>query len=176
MPPHCDSLDGPVVIAARQALEEKDVEIILPYVKKSGEGEIRKVYEKAMQAMELGKAARDVAELYFLETVVRIHREGEGANFTGLKPAGLDVGPVIPAAERAIESGAPDELEQILVGIVREEIQHRLEEVMHLKQHASHGVEHAREYVEAMLGLQVWSHKLYNCAKSSAHEGHHEHG
>jgi hypothetical protein len=176
MPPHCDSLDGPVVTAAKQALEKLNVDLILPYVKKSGEGEIRKAYEKSIKAREQGGAAREVADLYFFETVVRIHREGEGADFTGLKPAGLDVGPVIPVAEKAIEIGSPTELEKILCGTVKEEIHHRLEEVMHLKEHAGHGVDHAREYVEAMLGLQVWSHKLYNCAKSSAHEGPHEHG
>jgi hypothetical protein len=34
----------------------------------------------------------------------RLHRPGEGAPYTGLKPAGQDFGPVIPAAEHAIES------------------------------------------------------------------------
>lgn len=176
MPPHCDSLDGPVVVAARQALEKKNVELILPYVKKSGEGEIRKAYEKVMAARDLGGAAKVVVDLYFFETVVRIHREGEGADFTGLKPAGLDVGPVIPVAEKALESGSSVELEKILCDTIKEEVHHRLEEAMHLKQHTGESVDKAREYVEAMLGLQVWSHKLYNCAKSSAHEGPHEHG
>jgi hypothetical protein len=30
MPPHYDSLDGPVVTAARSALDEGDVDIVLP--------------------------------------------------------------------------------------------------------------------------------------------------
>jgi hypothetical protein len=176
MPPHCDSLDGPVVIAARQSLDKQDVDIILPYVKKSGEGEVRKAFEKCSAARVLGEAAREVADSYFFETVVRIHREGEGASFDGLKPAGLDVGPVIPIAEHALESGSVDELEKLLTHIVSEQVHYRFDEVMHLKEHANHGVDHARAYVEAMLGLQVWSHKLYNCAKSSAHEGEHHHG
>lgn len=176
MPPHCDSMDGPVVVAARQALDEGDVEMILPYVKRSAEDEVRTAYEKCVSARGLGDAAREVADLYFFETVVRLHREGEGASFDGLKPAGLDVGPVIPVAEKAIMSGSPDELEQLLCGIVREQVRERLGEVMHLKDHAGHGVEYARAYVEAMLGLQVWSHKLYNSTKSAAHEGGHHHG
>lgn len=36
MPPHCDSLDGPVVTAARQALEAGDVDIVLPFVHADG--------------------------------------------------------------------------------------------------------------------------------------------
>jgi hypothetical protein len=34
MPPHCDSMDGPVVTAAIQALNAQDVDLILPYVHK----------------------------------------------------------------------------------------------------------------------------------------------
>lgn len=176
MPPHCDSMDGPVVAAAQQALDEGNVKIILPYVKRSAEDEVRAAYDKCVSARGLGDSAREVADLYFFETVVRLHREGEGASFDGLKPAGLDVGPVIPVAEEAIASGTSEELEKLLVGIVTAQVRERLGEVMHLKEHAGHGVEHARAYVEAMLGLQVWSHKLYNCAKSAAHEGGHHHG
>jgi hypothetical protein len=48
--------------------------------------------------------------------------------------------------------------------------------MLHLKEHADKSVDDAREYVEAMLGLQVWSHKLYGCAKAEPHDEHHEHG
>ncbi len=126
-------------------------------------------------ARELGQAAQEVADQFFFETAVRLHREGEGAGFDGLKPAGLDVGPVIPIAEKAIASGSSAELEQLLCGIVKEQVNQRLQEAMHLKEHAGHGVENNRAYVEAMLGLQVWSHKLYQTAKSAAHEGAHHH-
>ena len=176
MPPHCDSLDGPVVTAARKALDAKNVDLILPYVPQEGEEEVIRAYEKVIQLRSDGAVAREVAELYFFETVVRIHRAGEGAPYTGLKPAGLDEGPVIPVAEEAIESGNPEQLADLLCGMVRDQVLHRFEHMQHLEQRAGHGVEAAREYVEAMLGLQVWSHKLYMSAKSEAHEGHHEHG
>jgi hypothetical protein len=120
----------------------------------------------------LGKDAQEVADLYFFENVVRLHRKGEGAAYTGLKPAGLDVGPVIPLAEKAIESGSDEKLSAFLTETIREEIHHRMEQVNHLKLQASAGVEAAREYTEAMLGLQVWSHGLYMNARSSPHEGH----
>jgi len=83
---------------------------------------------------------------------------------------------VIPVAEKAIETGSPDELIQLLTDTVRDEVKKRFEHMMHLKHHTGGSVDEAREYVEAMLGLQVWSHKLYGCIKASAHEGHHEHG
>jgi hypothetical protein len=176
MPPHCDSLDGPVVTAARKALETENVSLILPYVPKEGEAEVNRLFEKAVQLRNDGAMAREVADLYFFETVVRIHRAGEGAAYTGLKPAGLDEGPVIPIAEKAIETGSPDELVNLLCEVVRDEVLHKFKQMLHLKKHADKSVEDAREYVEAMLGLQVWSHKLYGCAKAEPHDEHHEHG
>jgi len=176
MPPHCDSMDGPVVTAARRALEAGDVNLILPYVYKAGEDEVRKAFDKVIKVRKDGNLTREIADLYLFETVVRVHRAGEGAPYTGLKPAGLSEGPVIPVAEQAIESGSPDALVEILCDKVREEVVHKFERVMHLKQDGGDGVDAAREYVEAMLGLEVWSHTLYGCAKAEPHDAHHDHG
>ncbi|HZD17639.1 MAG TPA: DUF6448 family protein [Actinomycetota bacterium] len=174
MPPHCDALDGPVVKAATRALDAQDVDLVLPYVKTEGEDEVRAAFTRAVKARQ-APDAREVADLYFFETVVRVHRRGEGAPYTGLKPAGLDVGPVIPAAERAIESGSPDELSTLLIDELRHEVKHRFDEVMVLQRHAGGPVPEARAYVEAMLGLQVWSHGLYLGMQASPHgEGEHE--
>ncbi len=175
MPPHCDSMDGPVVKAARQALDTGNVEYVLPFVPEEGEAEVIRAFKQVLPLHKQSDGAKEVADLHFFETVVRIHRAGEGAPYTGLKPAGLDVGPVIPAAERAIESGSPNELVGLLTETIRAEVAGRLAHTMELKRHATHNVEAAREYVEAMLGLQVWSHKLYMTAKGPAHIGSHEH-
>ena len=92
------------------------------------------------------KKARQVADAYFFETVVRIYRAGEDASFTDLKPAGLDVGPAIPVAEEAIETGLPDALEQLLVDMVRMEVRKRFDHMLHLKQHAQVDVDAARYF------------------------------
>lgn len=175
MPPHCDSIDGPVVKAAMKALEAENVNIILPYVPKEGEEEVSNAFEKVIKVRKGGAEAREVADLYFFETAVRVHRAGEGAPFTGLKPAGLDVGPVIPVAEKAIETGSPDALIDLLSGMVRTALLHRFEHMMHLKAHAGESVNEARAYVSAMLGLQVYSHSLYESIKAEPHADHHEH-
>jgi hypothetical protein len=161
MPPHCDSLDGPVVTAARAALAQRDVRVILPYVKASGEAEVRSAFERAIEVRNGDSEINELADLYFFETVVRVHRAGEGAPYTGLKPAGLPVGPVIPVAERAVATGDPTELIELLVGTLADEVRRRLDVVSARKQHAHDGVIAAREYVEAMLGLEVWAHHVY---------------
>ena len=175
MPPHCDSMDGPVVTAARQALEKEDVNLILPYVQESATAEVKSAFEKVLRARKGDRAARDIADLYFYETVVRLHRAGEGAPYTGLKPAGLDVGPIIPVAEKAIEAGSPDALIGVLTDALRHEVQRRFDHLKHLRYHSRDDVAKAREYVEAMLGLEVYSHQLYQAMKASPHEGGHEH-
>lgn len=171
MPPHCDSMDGPVVKAAMRALDEGNVDLILPYVQEDEEEEIRLAFERVTGA-RTSEVGREVADLYFFETVVRVHRAGEGAPFTGLKPAGLDAGPVIPVAERAIETGSSDELIRVLGDLVHDEVKERFERVMERQKRAEGPVPEAREYVQAMLGLQVWSHKVYLALKADPWGGH----
>lgn len=176
MPPHCDSMDGPVVMAALQALHNEDVNLVLPYVPKYGENEVKNAFHKVVQLRRGGDLAKEVADRYFFETVVRIHRAGEGEPYTGLKPAGLSEGPVIPIAEAAIETGSADKLVEALTSTISTELSDRFDKVRDLQRHSgSSNVDEAREYVEAMLGLIVWSHKVYLAAKSGPHEsGHHQ--
>lgn len=175
MPPHCDSLDGPVVKAARRALDAGDVDLVLPFAHEQGWEEIRRAFDLTLRARASGGEAADLADRWFFETVVRVHRAGEGAPFTGIKPAGLDVGPVIPVAERAIEQESPDELAELLTARLEEEIRHRFHHMLRLKAEADRGLHQARAYVEANLALQVWSHSLYHAIGAPAHAGHHEH-
>lgn len=176
MPPHCDSLDGPVVVAARRALEAARVELVLPFVPADGEADVLKAFDETMAVRRQSPQAASLADQWFFETVVRIHRTGEGAPYTGLKPAGLTEGPVIPVAERALETGSPDELIGTLNDLIADQVKQRLNHALELKGHADAGVPAAREYVEAMLGLQVWSHKVYLATLAVAHEGGHQHG
>jgi hypothetical protein len=172
MPPHCDSLDGPVVAAARRALAAGDVDLVLPYVPLSGEDEIRDVFDDVLAVRGSGDEVREVADRLFFETVVRVHRAGEGAPYTGLKPAGLDVGPVIPLAEQAIALGSPEPVADFLSGLLRDQLEHRLEEVNALGATKDRSVADARAWVEAMLGFQVFSHHLLQALQAPAHEGH----
>lgn len=172
MPPHCDSLDGPVVTAARQALESDDVQVVLPYVPLHDEDEIRSVFESVREARGSDERARGVADRLFFETVVRLHRMGEGAPYTGLKPAGLSVGPVIPLAERAIEDGSPRPVAEYLTDVLNTQLAHRLAEVTRLAADKDRSIADARAYVEAALGFQVYSHHLLNAMEAPPHGEH----
>ena len=101
---HCDTLDGPVVSAARKALDSGNANLALVWVRKADEAEIRTAFQKARAVRKAGGEARDLADTYFFETLVRVHRAGEGAAYTGLKPAGKPE-PSVAAADQAIATG-----------------------------------------------------------------------
>jgi hypothetical protein len=100
---------------------------------------------------------------------LRVSTVPEGAPYTGPKPAGLDEGPVIPVAEKAIEDGSPDALIGLLTDTVRQEVQHRFKHMMHMRDYAPDDVARARKYVEAMLGLEVYAHQLYQAMRADPH-------
>lgn len=175
MPPHCDSLDGPVVTAARRALDTGEVDVILPFVPEDGEDEVRSVFERVVLARAAGAAARDVADLFLFETVVRLHRAGEGAPYTGLKPSGLDVGPVIPLAEEAVETGSARAVAEHLHGVLDAELEHRLGEVTSLSATRDRSVPDARAHVEATLGFEVYCHHVLQALQAPAAHGDAEH-
>lgn len=154
-------MDGPVVTAAKRALDAGNVNLILPYAPEKAEPEIKKAFQRTLGLRKMGGEAKELADLWFFETVVRLHREGEGAGYTGLKPAGLDWGPVVPRAEKAIEKGDPKEVIEFLSHVVEEQIRLRFNRVMAHKSYDVNDVAAAREYVEAMLGFELYSHHIY---------------
>ena len=169
MPPHCDSLDGPVVAAARAALTARDVDAVLPFVPEDAEDEVRAMFDRVLPVRALGPEAAEVADRLFFETVVRVHRAGEGAPYTGLRPAGLSHGPVLPLAERAVSTGSAGPLTDFLTTVLREELEQRLERVTALSAAEDRSVADARRYVQAMLGFEVYSHHLFGAMRSADH-------
>jgi len=169
MAPHCDTLDGPVVTACKTALKTMDVNHVLPFVPKNAEEELKKSFNKTIQARKLGEDAAEVADLWFFETAVRLHREGEGAPYTGLKPAGLDWGPVVPRAEKDIENGDPTETIEFLKGVLEKEMRKKFDKAMSLKNYGLEDVDAAREYTGSMLNFVLSAHHTYKYIISSEH-------
>lgn len=135
---HCDSLDGPVASAAQKALDTGNVHLALPYAPASAEAELKEVFNKALKVRSMSADAKALADRSFIETTVRLHRQGEGAAYTGVKPAGTDYGPAIPAAEEALETGDVSKVKALLV----EEIEHALHERL---AHAREGMKVSKE-------------------------------
>lgn len=146
---HCDTKDGPVVADARKALEQNNVNYVLKWVQASDEKEIKEAFELTLKVRVLSPEAQTLADNYFFETLVRIHRSGEGVPFTGVKPSGTPIDEKILAADKAIALGNLSPLNDLVPKDKFPELQKRFEKVMSLKNFDVNNVQAGREYIEA---------------------------
>ena len=172
---HCDGMDGPVVTLARRALEAGNVNLVLPWVREQDEAEVREAFAHALAVRKLGGEAKDLADRHFFETLVRVHRAGEGAPYTGLKPAGRDLGPAIPAADRALEDGSIDKVLKVLNDAVRKGLHEHFHETVAHKRFEPNDVKAGRDYVEAYVPYIHYVERLWQAASGPAHGHHAEH-
>ena len=168
---HCDTLDGPLATLAKKALEENNVNLVLPWVRPEDETEIRHAFDHTQAVRALGAKARSLADRHFLETLVRIHRAGEGAPFTGLKPAGLDLGPAVPAADQALKTGSPEALAKLLVDAVSAGLRGRFRAAAENRSFDPNDVAAGRRFVEAYVPYVHYVEKLWEAATGAGH-GH----
>ncbi|HET7903782.1 MAG TPA: DUF6448 family protein [Candidatus Eisenbacteria bacterium] len=185
---HCDGLDGPVVKAAEAALERNDVDLVLVWVQPHDEAEIRAAFDHAVAVRKLGPEARKLADTHLFETLVRVHRAGEGAPYTGLKPAGRDLGPAVPAADKALEDGSIDKVVQLITDAVREGVRRHFHAAYHRRKFDANDVAAGRDYVAAYVPYVHYVEGLWDAATGAtghhhaaeagpgvAHAGHHAH-
>ncbi|MBN1982822.1 MAG: hypothetical protein JW795_14910 [Chitinivibrionales bacterium] len=166
---HCDSMDGPVIITAKKALEKGSVTDVLKWVNKEYENEIRTLFAKTVLVRAKGAEAKELADMHFFETLVRLHRAGEGAPYTGLKPAG-STEPVVVLSDKGLEIGNPDELIKTINEHSAAGIREKFQKALEAKKHAQESIEKGREYVEAYV---VYTHYAEGIHNSIASEGEH---
>ena len=166
---HCDGMDGPVVTLAKKALDSGNVNLVLPWVRAEDEHEIRHAFEHALAVRKLGQEARELADTHFFETLVRIHRAGEGAPYTGLKPAGRDLGPAVPAGDKALEDGSIEPVVKLLSDAVRHGLHQRYHAAMSRRRFDPDDVAEGRAYVEAYVPYIHYVEGLWQAATRAGH-------
>ena len=168
---HCDTLDGPVVQTARAALDKADVTPLLKWVQTDDEEEIRVAFQKTLSVRAKGAEAKELADMYFFETLVRIHRAGEGAPYTGLKP-GEAIDSAVALADKALEAGSVDKLVDVLTKAMANGIRERFEHASETQKHADDTVATGREFVEAYVIFTHYVEGLHASIKGNgAHHG-----
>jgi hypothetical protein len=168
---HCDTMDGPVVVDAQAALAKGDVTRVLKWIHDDQEDAIRAAFTKTLKVRTQGEDARELADLWFFETVVRLHRAGEGAPYTGLKPAGTPVPEPIVRADRALQKNNLDNLAERVGQHAAAGVRERFQRAAETKKHMNDSVEAGREYVKAYVTYIHYVENLHN-----AIEGHDAHG
>lgn len=164
---HCDTLDGPVVKAARTALARQDVTPVLRWVSPQDEPEIRAAFDRTLRVRKMGADAEAMADRWFFETLVRVHRVGEGAPYLGLQPAG-SVEPGIALADQAIEKGSPDALVKEVTSAVAKGIRMRFDETAAAARRAEASVQDGRAFVARYVELIHYVERLHLAATTSA--------
>lgn len=165
---HCDSLDGPVVIAARAALESGNPDGVLAWVRADDEAAIHEAFLKAREVRKLGPKAAGLADTWFFETLVRVHRAGEGAPYTGLKPAG-SAEEIVKKLDASIEKGGIKEVAEMISGHAEHSIYEKFEKVMELKKTAGQSVGNGRAYVAAYVEFMHYVEGVKNAVHGAAH-------
>ena len=164
---HCDTMDGPTAQDGLQALEAGNIALALKWVSPADEGELREVYDKARTARDQGTAAREVADRWFVENLIRVHRAGEGASFSGVQPRGVPVDERVAAADAAIAQGDLAPLEGLVPADRRAELERRFATVLERKEYDATDVAAGRSYIAAYVSF-------FKYAEGEDHD--HDHG
>lgn len=146
---HCDTMDGPVVADAKKAIDQNNVNYVLKWIRPADEKEVTEAFNLIMKVRDLSPDAKHLADMYFFETLVRLHRNGEGMSFTGVKPSGTPIDEKILAADKSIEAGNLSPLNGLLPDEKQAELKSRFEKVLALKNFDVNDVKAGREYIEA---------------------------
>ncbi|MBP1745383.1 MAG: LysM domain protein [Firmicutes bacterium] len=166
---HCDTLDGPTAADGMKALDTGNINYVLKWIMPEYEQELRETFEKSIKVRKLSQDAKELADRYFLENLVRLHRAGEGAPFEGLKPHGTPIDEKVAAADRSIEAGNLSPLEGLISEEEMPELKERFEKVMATKGFDVNDVQAGRRYIEAYVSF-------FKFAEGESHEEKNVHG
>jgi len=166
---HCDTTSGPVIPVARAALEKGDVTPVLKWVTKENEPEIEAAFAKTVAVRSKGPEAKELADQHFLETLVRLHRAGEGFTFTGISDAAPEK--IVELSDQAIAAGSPDELIKKIQGHIGGAIREKFNKVIEAAKNKDKSVEAGRAYVAAYEAYMHFVEGIHAAVMPSA-EGH----
>jgi len=170
---HCDTLDRPVVVEARIALTKGDITPVLKWISADDEPAVRAAFTQSLAVRKQSPEAKDLADHYFFETLVRIHRAGEGTPYTGLKP-GAAVDPAVALADQALATGSAGKLAKTLTGALDKGIRERFTKAAENQKHANDSVAVGRAFVESYVVFTHYVEGLHGQITSNT--AHHAEG
>lgn len=173
---HCDTVDGPVVSAARRALDSGNVNHVLIWVQPDDADRIRDAFDHAREERRSDSEFHEASDRAFFETLVRIHRAGEGAAYEGLKPAGTEVGPAVRAADESVERGTAEPVHAVVTEAVSNGIDERFSEVKSAGNFDVDDVEAGRAYVASYVGYTHFVEGVHEATQESHAHQHREGG
>lgn len=172
---HCDSMVGPVVKASQKALETGNINYVLVWVRAEDEQEIKVMFDKVNKVRALSPEVKELSEMYFFETVVRVHRMGEGVGYTGLKPAGYKPDEGIEAADIAIAENSLDPIYAHLDEAKNPKIKEYFTDLQSKKNYDINDLKAGREYVAVYIHFIHYVESLINGEEVKDTHSEHKH-
>ena len=168
---HCDSMEGPVVKAAKEALNTGNISHVLIWIPVESENELKQIFQKVVKVRKINTDVRELADLYFFETVVRIHRMGEGVGYTGLKGNDFKPEEGIEAADLAIRNNNIDKILSHVDETKHNNVRYYFEELQSKKNFEVNNVNAGREYVASYVHFIHFIEGLYS-GKTDTYKHH----
>lgn len=170
---HCDTTGGPIIPEAKAALAKGDITPVLKWVKADHEPEIKSAFEKARAVRSKTPEAQELADAYFLETLIRLHRAGEGEPYTGIKDE--PVSPFTGMSDKTIQDGSPDALIKRMSGHLESAIREKFSTLSEAAKAKDQSVEAGRKYVAAYVAYMHYLENVHQSIMASGDyhaEGH----
>lgn len=171
---HCDSYDGPTIKDAIKALETNNVNLVLKWITPEQENEIIPLFNKTYALKSGDKEVLAIVKKHFFETLVRLHRETEGAPYTGLKPAGTTK-KIIQLSDQAVVSKDIDDLLGKLNNHIGKAIREKYERVAALDKVKNDSPEKGREFVEAYVDYTHTIEAIHDIVEQGSGHSAHKH-
>jgi len=167
---HCDAINGPVAAAAQEALSAGRFETVAIWVGEAQEEELREKFEQCSAVYKRDGDAKKLAERYFMEIAVRLHREAEGFSYTGLKPA-APLPPDVAAAEKSLEAGNVTIVTDLLASELRYKTEELFEEAIKARTHKDENIDAGRKWVNAYVRYVIYVHGLHKTIQTGPAHG-----
>jgi hypothetical protein len=167
---HCDTTGGPIIPEAITALEKGEITPILKWIKKENEEEIKTAFTKTIAVRTMGPVARELADRYFIETLVRLHRAGEDAPFTGINDEPVE--PIVAMADKALADGSVDKMIGRISEDLAEAIREKFKKALQAGKNKDKSVEAGRKFVAAYVTYMHYVESINTAIMSAAGHRH----
>jgi hypothetical protein len=169
--PHCDRADGPVVADGRAALAAGSIDGALKWVGPEQEGELKDAFALATTVRGADANAKKLADRYFLETLVRLHRAMEGEPYDGIKWQADPLPPAMVHADKALAEGELGNLGAHLGSAVNRSVTEKFNKALEAKARAGESAEAGRRYTAAYVDYIRYVETLEHAMHAKPH-GH----
>ncbi len=168
---HCDSMDGPVITEAKNALAKGDVTPLLKWVPAADEEKIKVVFDQVIPVRNLGSQAQELADRQLFATLVEVHRASEGAPYSGIKPAG-GIDPAVMAADLALQKGNIDDLVARITHKFEQNVRERFAAALNTKARSEESVVEGREFVKEYVQYVHYVEAVHNAVAAAGEHSH----